>query len=218
MEDFHKQESIFNPLEFDEEVTIIGAGSIGSFVNLSLTKMGLNTSVWDFDVLEEHNIPNQFYRLEDIGRHKIEALNDIVNSFSNRRTKIRDIKVDETTDLDELKGIVISAVDSMKVRKIIWEKCKFNINLKAFIDSRMGGEVMKIYTINPNDMDDIELYESTLHTDEEASTDTCSVQTIIYNILVVSGFIANQVKKVLKIENFNKEIIFDLKTMTLLKR
>src|SRR5207244_2270936 len=64
------------PLErLDVPVTVIGAGAVGSFVTLTLAKMGLrDLTVFDDDVVDVHNLPNQFYRLTDLGRPKVEAL------------------------------------------------------------------------------------------------------------------------------------------------
>ena len=52
---------------------------------------------------------------------------------------------------------------------------------------------------------------------DEAAVDLpCTARAIIYNVFTISGFIANQVKKFAKGEEFHKEIIFDLASMTLL--
>ena len=74
--EFKRQTSIIDndKLGFTK-ILIIGAGSIGSYTTLALSKMGaVLLTVVDFDEIEEHNIPNQFFKIDDIGKQKIEAL------------------------------------------------------------------------------------------------------------------------------------------------
>jgi hypothetical protein len=78
----------------------------------------------------------------------------------------------------------------------------------------MGGEVARIYSINPCDPDDIEFYESMLYDDAEATELRCTARAIIYNVFIIAGLIANQVKKFARAEKVVREIIFDLKTLT----
>ena len=59
----------------DNKISIIGCGAIGSFVGISLAKMGLTQfRLVDFDKVELHNLPNQFFNMNDIGNYKSTAL------------------------------------------------------------------------------------------------------------------------------------------------
>ena len=87
--DFTRQNRILNPDECYSNIHIIGAGSTGSFIALNLAKMGMkNIIVYDFDKVEEPNIPNQFYRIKDVGKYKVTALKQIIKenkaSFSQK--------------------------------------------------------------------------------------------------------------------------------------
>ena len=77
---------------------------------------------------------------------------------------------------------------------------------------------MRIYTINPLDVDDIKLYEETLFTSNDAVELKCTERAVIYNVFVVAGLLLNQLKKVMLAQEYERELIFDLKTMTFLKR
>ncbi len=217
MIDFWRQKDFFNPEEHkDKRITVVGSGSVGSFVVLALSKLGVkNITVYDNDKIENHNIPNQFYKLNQIGKLKTEALQEIITEFTGSEIKTKNQYVEEKTEI-EFGDVVIVTTDSMSSRKLVWEKCKNNPNITKFMDVRMGGEVMKIYTIKPFDPDDITMYEKTLHSDEKAAELPCTARTIIYNILVIAGFVASQVKKVLLTEENPREIIFDLKTLHLI--
>jgi hypothetical protein len=80
----------------------------------------------------------------------------------------------------------------------------------------MGAEVCRIYSVRPSDPEDVRNYELTLYDDDQATDDACTARAIIYNVLSIAGLIANQVKKYAKGERLDREVILDLKTLTLL--
>jgi molybdopterin/thiamine biosynthesis adenylyltransferase len=178
----------------DKSITIIGAGAIGGWTTLSLAKMGyLNLTVFDFDTVDIVNLNSQLYRHRDIKKPKVDALKEIVNDFTG---------YDITSVNDKFTGgsiasdIVISAVDSMVVRKQIWDSVKGNPFVKTFIDPRMGSETALLYVINPNDAKDIATYEKTLYTDENAVSEPCTRKATQYCALSLSGLVCAQVKSV----------------------
>src|SRR5690554_7355564 len=60
---------------------------------LQLAKLGItNITVWDFDVVEEHNVPNQLFGLNDIGKPKVEALKQIVAEHTGTEINIKNEK------------------------------------------------------------------------------------------------------------------------------
>ena len=62
-----------------EELTIIGAGGVGSALILSAAIMGFKKiHVWDFDVLEEHNFSTTMYPSSYLGESKTEAAKAMV--------------------------------------------------------------------------------------------------------------------------------------------
>ena len=76
---YHRQLSILPPEKITTGVTIVGTGSVGSFVALSLVKMGVKElELWDSDKVELHNIANQYFRLEDLNKYKVEACRDLI--------------------------------------------------------------------------------------------------------------------------------------------
>ena len=151
--------SIVNNDKLSIPITIIGAGAVGSFVCLTLAKMGCtDITVYDDDDIDTHNISNQFYREQDCGNSKVESLKAIIKEFDNIDIKI----VSKKYKNQSLEGIIISAVDSMSVRNDIWKNIKYNPSIKLFIDGRMGAEVMRIYTVKPHDKDEIKFFEKYL--------------------------------------------------------
>lgn len=194
-------------------VTIIGVGGIGSPTALVLSKMGVkNITIYDNDVVEDHNLPNQMYRISDLGKSKVEGTKDICSDFSG----VVITTCNEKFEDQEIKGIVISGVDSMKSRELIWKRLKYNPAIPIYIDARMGAEVCRICTVNPVNPDDVKWYEATIVPDEKASEEPCTAKSVIYNTFMIASFIANQVKKQARAQSFAREIIFDLKTLILI--
>jgi len=195
-------------------ITIIGVGGIGSLTAWILAKMGCGEiTLYDPDVVEGHNLPNQFYRLGDVDKLKVMAVKENILQFAE--TKLRTIP-ELFKDQESLKGIVISGVDSMKARQDIWKKIRYNLNIPLYLDARMGGETVQVFTVRPSQLEDVESYENNLFSDEEASDLPCSAKSIIYSVAVLGGLIASQIKKWIKREEYSPRITFDLKTMTLL--
>ena len=125
--DLTRHLELIDPHYFEEPITILGAGATGSWLALSLAKLGLtNITVYDFDVVESHNIPNQVYSISQIGQPKVNALYDII--YNTTGTKIN-VKNEKYTN-QRLTGIVFLMVDSMAERKRIWET---SIQLKSKI-------------------------------------------------------------------------------------
>lgn len=212
--DYWRQLDLVTPQDLNLPITIAGAGGIGSPTALALAKMGCSRlTVYDPDIVEAHNLPNQFYRLEDAARPKVEALREVIRAF----TGLEIVAIPEAVSEQRLQGLVISGVDSMAARRAIWNGAiRYRSHVELYIDARMGAEVCRIYSIRPADPDDVRAYELSLYDDAQATEDPCTAQAIIYNVFAIAGLIANQVKKYAKGERFDREIIFDLKTMTLL--
>jgi hypothetical protein len=210
---YHRQLDILDPKLMDVPVTVIGAGATGSFTALSLAKMGVHKiTVFDFDTVEEHNLPNQFYRQCDLGKPKVVALQEIIQEFEGLQINARNEKYRG----QRLSGVVITCVDSMDVRLNIWKFVKDNPDVKLYIDSRMGAEVMRIYSVNPCDIYQTREYEQNLYPSSEALQERCTAKTIMYTVLSIASLLANQVKKFLMGEVLRHQLIFDLKTVTLI--
>lgn len=184
------------PLEsLGEHITIIGAGAIGSWVALSLAKMGFNyIDVLDDDVISIENMNCQFYPFKAIGQPKVESLKKLVKAFAD--VNIRTYNGRFSPEHAPFGGIVISAVDSMEARKMIWDRHKNNAETKYIIDPRMGAEKSLMYVMSPNDPKDIGSYEKTLYTDENAVQERCTAKATIYTANLLAGQVCKAVKDI----------------------
>lgn len=213
---FHRQLDICAPSKLTFPITVIGAGAIGSATVVTLAKMGCsNITVWDNDELTEHNIPNQLCLVDGVGKPKLESLQQLV-----KLTSVTDIKCmpyrykNETLSSD----VVISAVDSMGVRKDIWTHVKHKASVRLFLDPRMGAEVLRLYAVTPSDPFDADFYENMLYSDDEAEDLPCSARAIIYCPTIAAGLIASLVKKLAVNQPIkNREFLVDIPNISILK-
>jgi hypothetical protein len=178
-----------------EQITVIGAGAIGSWVTLSLAKMGFeNLTVFDHDKVDTVNLNSQFYRFRDVGESKVKALAQMVLDFTGTHIEPIEAKYEKGV----FPGIVISAVDSMTVRKTIWEShAGFGIHTKAVIDPRMGAETALLYVMNPMRRKDMNDYAKTLYDDQDALQERCTAKATIYTANLLSGLVVKAVKDLL---------------------
>jgi hypothetical protein len=200
------------PEKLQFSIVVIGAGAIGSATVITLAKMGCsNITVWDDDILTEHNIPNQMCKAGLVGCTKVNALGGLVKDLTD---------IDIQTDTrryrgQRLKGVVVAAVDSMDVRMEAWKRIKLDPNIPLLIDPRMGAEVGRIYCIRPTDPTSIALYEDNLYPSTQAEQLPCSARSIIYCPMVMAGIIATQIKAHTMGQRVRREIIIHLSDLVL---
>lgn len=202
---------LFEPYYFEHPVTIIGAGATGSWLALALAKLGItNITVYDFDEVEEHNVPNQAFGVQDVGNTKVSALHNLI-AFTCGDVHIK-VKDEKFTD-QRLNGIVFLMVDSMAERKKIWENSiKMKSAVKLLVEPRMGLDMGRIYNIDPMNMGHIEKYEDTYYSDDEAEVSACGTsQTVITTALCIAGWCARQLINFHNKEELDNEIFIDFK-------
>ena len=177
-------------------ITVVGAGSTGSFTVLALAKMGFgNITVWDFDTVELHNVDNQVYGSKHIGMSKVDALEAVILELADVSMTAYDFPFNGDMPL-LAEEIVIFATDSIDSRKDAWEKIKYH-PFRALIDSRMAAEQFSVYTVDPKDFLQQKKYEQTFFPASEAVAERCTEKSIMYTPLILGGVIANQVKRIL---------------------
>lgn len=134
--DLSKVYDFFQPEKIGCKIHIVGCGSVGSTIAENLARCGVTDFVlWDFDTVEAHNVSNQMFTQEHIGKLKVEALKDILVSINP------DIK-DKITLQPKgwqgklMSGYVFLAVDSIDIRRAIVEKHMDSPYVKAMFDVR----------------------------------------------------------------------------------
>ena len=173
------------------ELTIIGAGGVGSALILSAALMGFKKiHVWDFDVLEEHNLSTTIYPESYLGQSKTQAAKDIVEYFG---CKTEIIEHGKFGLMDSLTPCTMMAPDNMEIRKIIYMNWIRTSKRKVLIDGRMGALSMDIHTIDAyNDN-----YLSNWKPSREIPDEPCTAKHTIFTANIIAGIMLSQLFNVL---------------------
>lgn len=165
-------------------------GATGSFVAMELARMGCPVlNIYDFDDVEIHNIPNQYYDTGDLGKLKAEALaeklqainpNIVVNIFTSAVLPAQD---DEHPGIDQMAGYVFLLVDSMKIRKELWTAAKANKNIVHCWESRLGSDQARVYSLDMS-VKDFSKYEVDFYDDDNAETSACGTSITVLPIVL----------------------------------
>ncbi len=213
--DYERQTGIIDIKDFREnKITIVGCGAIGSFMGISLAKMGLvDFTLYDLDTVEPHNVPNQFFGLKDVGKNKAVVTAEYMKMFNN---EVNITRLSMFTKQKEIETpIVISCVDKMEVRKWIFDACKKS-DAQLFIDTRMGGLEGHIYFVDMTDKNEIVNYEKSLFTDEQAVKLKCTERSILFTVLGIVSFACSELIKAFKGEEIRNYIVIDYKECQLI--
>jgi len=209
---FQRQLDIVSPEQLAFPIVVIGAGAIGSATVVTLAKMGCaDITVWDDDLLEEHNIPNQLCKPSMVGQPKVEALKELTLELTEVTIKAENRRYRG----QKLRGMVIAAVDSMDARQVIWKRVKLDVHVPLLIDARMGAEFARIYTVHPCNADEVDFYEANLYSSAQAERLPCSARSIIYCPTVVAGLVALLVKQHATAKSPPRELLLDLPSFKL---
>lgn len=182
-------------------IAIVGVGAIGSFVALSLARMGYTElTLIDYDIVEEFNMNAQGFMPEHIGKSKA----DVIAGECEKLTGVRPIVINAPYISGSLgTEIIISSVDSMKVRKQIYEDNKL---AALVIDPRMSAEYALLYSVQGGDKD----YANTLYSDEDAVQDRCTAKSTVYTSLLLSGLVCKVVKDYSMRKPMTSTVLWDI--------
>lgn len=136
MMDLSKSYEFFKPEDINCRVHIIGCGSVGSTVAENLARFGITKiTLYDFDIVEPHNVANQMFSHSDIGKPKVVAVAENLMSI-NPDCKKDLVIIGEGYVNQNLSGYVFLCVDSVELRQKIVKANKFNNNIRAMFDFR----------------------------------------------------------------------------------
>lgn len=182
--------------EKSEETAIIGgAGGIGSWVSVFLSRIGHKLIIYDMDEVDETNMAGQCYMESNIGMKKVDAVKEVCNHFSSNEIETNDNPYDEKSMASYL---IISCFDNMKARKIMFERCldaaryyykkemTEQFNKCLFVDGRMTAEQGQIYFVKPN-KESIDKYRETLFEDGEVEDLPCSFKATSHNGAMIAS-------------------------------
>lgn len=186
--DLSRHISVFNPTAVKDDIHIIGVGATGSFVAMMLARMGVPViNIYDFDDVEIHNIPNQYYDTGDLGKLKAEALADKLRLINPDITVNVGKEAVTPEDVSKMSGYLFSLVDSMKVRKELWEAAKANTNLINVWESRLGSDQARVYSLPIEEGLDYARYEQDFYDDDNAEVSACGTSITVLPIVMMTA-------------------------------
>ena len=215
--DLSKSYDFFKPEMLNGRVHIIGCGAIGSTVAEMLTRFGITKiTLYDFDDVEPHNIANQMFTQEDIGKKKVRAVAEYLRKINP--DIVKDLKVVEDGYTGQrLSGYIFLCVDNIDLRRTIAEACKDNPYVKGMFDFRMRLTDAQHYAADWGNKKMVEAFlnsmafshdEAKQETPVSACNITLSVCTTVRTIVAagVSNFVnfvkGNGLKKMILCDSF----------------
>lgn len=186
-----KSREVFDPIKLEnDEVIIIGCGAIGSTIALMLARMGVDHFVlYDMDTVSEHNLANQNYNINDIGKAKTTATAEHILAINSEAS----VRIRGKYTNQRLEGYVFLAVDNIETRKEICVSNKLNQNIKYVFDFRMGLYNAQHYAADWNDEKSVERLLQTMdfsHEEAKVNTPTSPCGTTLNVITTVMSVVA----------------------------
>lgn len=178
------------------DIMLIGVGGIGSWLALSLSRIGHSLYLIDGDVVDETNVTGgQMYKMSDVGDNKVNSVFNICREMGCIApiTPISNMFTATTGMIN----ICITALDNMEARKLaftIWlEEINYSLGGKhlddcLFMDGRLLLENMEILTIHANNPEQVEKYKKEyLFSDEEVEELDCTTKQSTFGAMTIAG-------------------------------
>jgi hypothetical protein len=216
MSEYLRQQSIVDQQKLSElRIAMIGAGSIGSFTALALTKMGVeHLTIWDKDEVELHNVSNQFFSKESLGTPKVVAVAQECNRYTPKSVDITFYhEFYEGQSLDNF-DVVIALTDNIEGRAAAFKAASSSAKTQLFIDGRMGAELFRMLSFNPKLGPEPSEYHNDYIDGVVNEELPCTARSIIYNVMLASSLIASCVKKFVNAEPIPFQILFNFGSYT----
>lgn len=213
--DLSKSYEFFQPERYDDRIHIVGCGSVGSTLAENLARCGMTKfTLWDFDRVEAHNIVNQMFTEQDVGRPKVEALRDILVNINPEIADKIELKPDGWNG-KLMSGYVFLAVDSIDLRREIVEKHMNSPCVKAMFDFRTLLESAQHYAADWSDYKaKQDFLKSMQFSHDEAKSETpvsaCGITLgVATTVRLICGLGVNNFVNFVKGNGLKKLIIID---------
>jgi molybdopterin/thiamine biosynthesis adenylyltransferase len=195
---FLRHNAFFGPEDVNDNVlNIIGVGATGSWVGLIAAKMGWhNFQIWDLDVVESHNLPNQIYSAKHIGMKKVDAFEEVLKDF-NPQVKVTKHARFFTTEEDatnfDFGAYVFIGVDSLAARKNIIDSIAGNPMVEMCAETQMGFNHAIANYFLPSDFSTLSEYKNMLKDDSEVQESACNERIITTLTSIVASTVVHQI-------------------------
>lgn len=189
-----------------KSVAVIGVGTIGSQLALTLARMQVKMSVYDHDVLEEHNIATQAYPLSALGMDKVAAIGEEIERATG---SIENLYARKYGGKGAKSDVIVSCVDSLDARREIASLLIKKRSKLPIIDGRVGREQVEVFYFKS-------AKDWLAQLPETADTDPCGARFTAYSANICAGLMAAHIKRLLlgQEKGLPDRIIFDARSYT----
>ena len=207
--DAMRHTGIHDPAQYaNKRVAVIGVGTIGSHLALTLARMQVALTLYDADTVEAHNLATQTYGLEDIGKEKVAAVMEQIAEYADMSKYEAHATEYDGTPIEA--DIIVSAVDSLDARRAIATALIENKVDKPIVDGRVGREQVEVYYFPT-------AKEWLAQLPETGDVDPCGARFTAYTANIAAGLLANNVKRLLLGQQPPNRIIYDAATSIFIK-
>ncbi len=211
---YDRQTSFLPPEKLKNiSVVIVGLGALGRPTAALAASTGFGRiGLFDDDTIELPNLAAQGYKDKDLGRLKVEVVAEEVQEL-NPETDIyyQPVRL-EKNDADlcildafnkglnvvpgQQKLVVVSCVDSIDTRSMLWKAVSSLPETHLFIDGRMAGPVIQTYAVDlkaDNHESAKKSYSKSLFKSEDAFEAPCTARTLLYPCYIAAGLMIGQI-------------------------
>lgn len=191
-----KRWSGFDWADQQKQIMMIGAGGIGSWTCLSLSRIMHEIVIIDGDMVDQTNVQGgQMYRTKDVGTTKVSAVVNICREFGCIN-EIMSIPEMYSTSIG-MADICITGLDNMAARKQIFEAWKMHVITSnkpeqcLFVDGRMAGELCEVFILQGDKPEQLDEYENWLFDDAEIEDLDCTMKQTTFVAMSIAAFITS---------------------------
>jgi adenylyltransferase/sulfurtransferase len=133
----------------DKKIIVLGAGGLGCVVAELLSRMNINFTIVDDDIVDDTNLERQIlFNKKDLLKKKVSVVKEKLKEFSKINIISERLNEKNIKKIINKPDLVIDCTDNFETRKIINEYCVKNNT--AWIYSGAVGDIGTIYLIKDN--------------------------------------------------------------------
>lgn len=176
-----------------KSIMCIGVGGIGSHTAFLMSRFNPSKiAVVDMDLVDASNISGQLYSVDQVGDHKVFAIESNIKKFSDYHNvvavngNIYDVTLDGY-------DIYILGLDSITTRSNMVESLRMmNRNNVWVIDGRLSMDTLQVFCFRISDHDSYSTYtRKFIFKEEEADQTVCSLKQTSFMANMIASFICN---------------------------
>tara|TARA_R110001599_G_scaffold21628_2_gene81010 strand:+ start:129 stop:833 length:705 start_codon:yes stop_codon:yes gene_type:complete len=213
---FLRHSGWFSPEDANEKtLNIIGVGATGSWIGLTAARMGFHSfRIWDADLVESHNLPNQIYNSNHINSKKVDAFEEVLKAFNPRiEVEKHDYFFESSKHKDLLDGPLVLTVDTMSARRDIYDAFNLNWAVEKVFETRLGFDYAELNILNNLNPIELESWIKNLKSDDEIEEGPCNLRVCSTLTSMISGFTVHKICDMLSSSRRENDFNYSTKTI-----